>query len=127
MLDRQFTGRARDELITLRVELDRRLRRDLARAAEAGATQIHALVDPIAGLPISATLVVAQLFTGPDGAIDAQVRSLLGAAEENAPTPTDVPVPRRCEPGRYRGGASVATCIGVPSPRCSQPLPTATG
>ena len=38
MLDRQFTGRARDELISLRVELDRRLRRDLSRAAEAGAT-----------------------------------------------------------------------------------------
>lgn len=88
LMDRQFTGQARDELIRLRVELDRRLRRDVARAAERGATQIHALVDPLLGLPISATLVVAQLFAGPDGSIGAQLKSLLGEAEgvvENDP------------------------------------------
>lgn len=114
MLDRQFTGRARDELISLRVELDRRLRRDLSRAAEAGATQIHALVDPIAGLPISATLVVAQLFTGPDGSIDSQVKSLLGAAEgvvENAPTALgDTPALRR----RRRAEAPMSEDEGAP-------------
>ncbi|KAA1378296.1 hypothetical protein [Aeromicrobium fastidiosum] len=81
LMDRQFTGTARDELIGLRVELDRRLRRDVARAAERGTTQIHALVDPLLGLPISATLVVAQLFAGPAGALDLQVLELLGDAE----------------------------------------------
>lgn len=80
LLDRQFRGTPRDELITLRIELDQRLRRDVARAAERGATQIHALVDPLAGLPITATLVVAQLFAGPDGSLDAQLKSLLGEA-----------------------------------------------
>lgn len=99
LMDRQFSGKARDELIRLRVELDRRLRRDVARAAERGATQIHALVDPLLGLPISATLVVAQLFAGPDGALGAQLRSLLGEAvgveENDAVEIGDVPALRR--------------------------------
>lgn len=99
LMDRQFTGTARDELIRLRIEVDRRLRRDVARAAERGATQIHALVDPLLGLPISATLVVAQLFAGPEGSIGAQLKSLLGEAKgvvENDPvTIGGVPALRR--------------------------------
>jgi len=99
LLDRQFRGTARDELIQLRIELDQRLRRDVARAAERGVTQVHALVDPLAGLPISATLVVAQLFAGTDGALDAQLRSLLGEAtgvvENDAVTVADLPALRR--------------------------------
>jgi hypothetical protein len=81
LLDRQFAGAARDELISVRVEVDRRLKQDLARAAENGVTQIHALVDPVVKLPISATLLVAQLYVGSDREVSAGLTRLLGEAE----------------------------------------------
>ncbi len=79
LLDRQFRGTARDELIQVRVDIDRRLRADLARAAERGVTQMHALVEPTNGLPVSATLLVSQLFVGLDEETDARLASLLGS------------------------------------------------
>ncbi|KQX75022.1 MULTISPECIES: hypothetical protein [Aeromicrobium] len=81
LLDRQFEGTARDELIQVRVEADRRLKQDLARAAENGVTQMHALVDPIVKLPISATLLVAQLYVGSDREVVDGLAKLLGKAE----------------------------------------------
>lgn len=81
LLDRQFEGTARDELIRVRVEADRRLKQDLARAAENGVTQMHALVDPIVKLPISATLLVAQLYVGSDPDLAGSLTKLLGTAE----------------------------------------------
>lgn len=78
LLDRQFAGTARDELISVRVEVDRRLKVDLARAAETGVTQIHALVEPVAGLPVSATLLVAQLYVGTDHDVVDGLGALLG-------------------------------------------------
>lgn len=80
LLDRQFQGTARDELIQVRVEADRRLRQDLSRAAENGVTQVHALVDPISGMPVSATLLVAQLYVGSDREVTEGLNRLLGAA-----------------------------------------------
>jgi hypothetical protein len=81
LLDRQFAGTARDELVSVRIEADRRLKQDLARAAENGVTQVHALVDPVAGLPVSATLLVAQLYVGTDHDLSQQLGRLLGDAE----------------------------------------------
>lgn len=81
LLDRQFEGTARDELIHVRVEADRRLKQDLARAAENGVTQMHALIDPIVKLPISATLLVAQLYVGSDREVVDGLAKLLGQAE----------------------------------------------
>jgi hypothetical protein len=81
LLDRQFAGTARDELIQVRVEADRQLKQDLARAAENGVTQMHALVDPIVKLPISATLLVAQLYVGSDRDLVGSLSSLLGEAQ----------------------------------------------
>lgn len=80
LLDRRFAGTARDELIRLRIDLDQRLKADVARAGEAGATQVMALVDPVDGLPVSATLVVAELTTTDDGFEDALARALRGDA-----------------------------------------------
>ena len=81
LLDRQFKGTPRDELILARVEADRRLKRDLSRAAENGVTQLHALVDPIKGLPVSATLLVAQLYVGSDREVAQGLKRLLGDAK----------------------------------------------
>ncbi|MCX6406046.1 MAG: hypothetical protein NTV28_03905 [Propionibacteriales bacterium] len=89
LLDRQFRRTARDELIQVRIEADRRLRADVSRAAENGVTQIHGLADPVRGLPVSATLLVAQLFTGDGSTLGPQLATLLGAAEgvtENSAT-----------------------------------------
>lgn len=89
LLDRQFRRTARDELIQVRIEADRRLRADVARASENGVTQIHALADPVRGLPVSATLLVAQLFTGDGATLGPQLTGLVGAAEgveHNGPT-----------------------------------------
>ncbi len=80
LLDRQFAGTARDELIQVRVEADRRLKHDLSRAAENGVTQVHALVDPISGMPVSATLLVAQLYVGSDREVTEGLNRLLGKA-----------------------------------------------
>jgi hypothetical protein len=66
LLDRQFAGTARDELIQVRVEADR---------------QLHALVDPIVKLPISATLLVAQLYVGSDRDLVGSLSRLLGEAQ----------------------------------------------
>jgi hypothetical protein len=99
LLDRQFAGSARDELIQVRVEADRRLKQDLSRAAENGVTQMHALVDPLAGLPVSATLLVAQLYVGSDREVAGSVKQLLGEAtgvvEVTETTIGDVPAVRR--------------------------------
>ncbi|MCX6406929.1 MAG: hypothetical protein NTV28_08420 [Propionibacteriales bacterium] len=89
LLDRQFRRTARDELIQVRIEADRRLRTQISSAAEHGVTQIHGLADPVKGLPVSATLLVAQLFTGDGSTLGPQLATLLGASEgvtENSAT-----------------------------------------
>ena len=89
LLDRQFRRTARDELIQVRIEAERKLRSQVTRAAEHGVTQIHGLADPIKGLPVSATLLVAQLFTGDGNSLGSQLATLLGASEgvtENSTT-----------------------------------------
>lgn len=61
LLDRTFRGRARDELIGLRIDLDRELTAAVRRAGEQGATTLYTLVEPIAGVPVSADLVVTPI------------------------------------------------------------------
>lgn len=77
LLDRQFRGTARDELISVRIDIDRRLKSDLARAAEAGATHVYALIEPMAGVLIAASVAVAQLSVH-DDEVNAQMSALLG-------------------------------------------------
>ncbi|MCD9199314.1 hypothetical protein [Aeromicrobium wangtongii] len=63
LIDRMMEGKPRDALIDVRVELDRTLRRQLADAARAGATHVHALSEPLAGVPVSASLTVSPIRT----------------------------------------------------------------
>jgi hypothetical protein len=80
LLDRQFRGTARDELISVRIDIDRRLKADLAKAADAGATHVYALVEPMAGVFITTSVAVAQVRVGADD-VNEQMSALLGAAE----------------------------------------------
>jgi hypothetical protein len=63
LIDRMLEGKPRDEMIDFRVEFDRMLRRQLADAARAGATHVHALSQPLAGVPVSASLAVTTVTT----------------------------------------------------------------
>lgn len=77
-VDAQMRGRARDELIRERIELERRLREDLSRAALAGVTQVHSLVEPVAGVPVTASLLVADIVVHAGDDISAQIAALTG-------------------------------------------------
>lgn len=63
LLDRALRGKPRDELVDVRIRLDRTVREQVARAAAAGARHVHALVDPVRGMPVSASLVARQVRT----------------------------------------------------------------
>lgn len=63
LIDRMMEGKPRDELIDVRVEIDRMLRQQLADAARTGATHVHALSQPLAGAPVSASLTVSTVRT----------------------------------------------------------------
>lgn len=81
LLDRSFEGKPRDELVQHRIRLDRALRRQCASAAERGAAHVHALAEPIRGLPVSATLIGIPLDLRPgEDLLDALAQSL-GSAE----------------------------------------------
>ena len=81
LLDRMVQGRPRDELAPLRIELDRTMRRQLAEARNQGATHLHALTEPVRGLPVSASLVTTTVRTGDPEEIASAVSAVLGAAE----------------------------------------------
>ncbi len=82
LIDRMLEGKPRDELIDLRIELDRMLRAQLADAARAGATHVHALSRPIAGVPVSASLTVSPVRTsGHPDELASALNMVLGQAE----------------------------------------------
>jgi hypothetical protein len=64
----------------VRIDIDRRLKADLAKAADAGATHVYALVEPMAGVFITASVAVAQVSVGADD-VNEQMSALRGAAE----------------------------------------------
>lgn len=80
VLDRAFRGRSRDELVQLRIELDRALTEQVQRAREQGAQQVHMLIEPIAGVPVSASLIVADLEVSADDELSAVLRQVMGEA-----------------------------------------------
>lgn len=59
--DRMMRGQARDQLVRARIEIERSLLSQLESARQQGASVVHALVEPIAGMPVSASLSVAEL------------------------------------------------------------------
>lgn len=82
LIDRMLEGKPRDELIEVRVEMDRMLRSQLADAARAGATHVHALSRPLAGAPVSASLTVSPVRTsGHPDELASALSTVLGQAE----------------------------------------------
>ena len=80
LLDRTFEGKPRDELVHHRIRLDRSLRQQCASAAEVGAAHVHALAEPIRGLPVSATLIGVPLQISADGDFLDALTEVLGTA-----------------------------------------------
>lgn len=81
LLDRTFDGQPRDELVHHRIRLDRGLRRQCASARDMGAEHVHALAEPVRGLPVSATLVGVPLDLTPDADLLDALTEVLGSAE----------------------------------------------
>lgn len=81
LLDSFLEGRSRDELIDARVELDRMLRRQTADAARAGASHVHALMRPIRGLPVSASMMAVPVPTIDPDAVASAISTVLGSGE----------------------------------------------
>lgn len=81
LLDRMLAGKPRDELVELRIELDRRLRRQVDDAARVGATHVHALAEPVRGYPVSASLVTTPVRVGDPEQLAGALSAVLGTAE----------------------------------------------
>lgn len=121
LIDQMLEGKPRDELIDVRVEIDRMLRRQLADAAKTGATHVHALSRPLAGAPVSASLTVSTVRTpGHPDELASALNLVLGDGEgvvehgyadagEHAALRRvrHVPVP----PDLVRGRELMATCV----------------
>lgn len=81
LLDSMLAGKSRDELVSVRVELDRTLRAQTADAAKVGASYIHALARPIRGLPVSASLVSVAVPTSDIDGVASAIAAVLGGGE----------------------------------------------
>jgi hypothetical protein len=80
-LDRALRGKPRDELVDVRIELDRALRAQVRRAAKAGARHVHALAEPVRGLPVSASLVTRQVATQHPDQLAPVLNAMFGQAD----------------------------------------------
>lgn len=80
-VDRVLRGKPRDELVGFRVEVERGLRDLVERSREQGANRVHLLLEPVAGVPVSASLVVAELTHTDDAALAEAVEVVLGGGE----------------------------------------------
>ncbi len=82
LLDRMLEGKHRDELIDFRVQFDQMMRKQLAQARKAGATHVHALSEPLADTPVSASVVVSPVATdGHPDELASVLNSVLGEAQ----------------------------------------------
>lgn len=81
LTDRMLKGRPRDELIQLRIDLEQTLLAQLARARQQGATAFHVLVEPVRGLPVSASLVVSELTVTDDPALGEALGRMFGTGD----------------------------------------------
>lgn len=120
LLDSFLDGRSRDELIDARVELDRMLRRQAADAAKAGASHVHALMRPIRGLPVSASMMAVPVPTIDPDAVASAISTVLGSGEgviENGHTElsSGLPALRRVRQERTAldGTAGGPTVVGT--------------
>jgi hypothetical protein len=82
ILDTALSGKPRDELIHFRIELDRSLRLQIRDARRSGATHVHALVRPIAGLPVSASFSTVPVDSPDVDELALALSAVLGEAED---------------------------------------------
>lgn len=83
LLDRRLAHLPRDAVAAGRRTLERELRARLAEARDAGAGDVFAQVDLVAGVPVSAGLTVARLAApAEDGALLAGLVSVLGRSTD---------------------------------------------
>lgn len=80
LIDSALKGKPRDELIDMRIQLDRALREQARRAAKAGAAHLHALIRPVHGLPVSASLLTSQVRSRDPDELAAVLSTMLGEA-----------------------------------------------
>lgn len=80
LIDSALEGKPRDELIDVRIQLDRALREQARRAGEAGASQLHALIRPVRGVPVSASLITSQVSSRDPEEIATALSTMLGEA-----------------------------------------------
>jgi hypothetical protein len=81
VVDGAMRGKPRDELVTIRIDLERALTEHVAQARAQGADTVHALVEPIAGVPVSASLLVAELVVLDQDQVMAEVQRMFGRVE----------------------------------------------
>lgn len=81
LIDRSLDAHPRDELALHRARLDQALRRQCATAAEAGASHVHALTEPVRGYPVSATLMGVPLDLPPEADLLDALTDVLGTAD----------------------------------------------
>lgn len=70
----------RDELVKARVEAERMLLGQVEQARAQGAAAVHTLVEPISGVPVSASLVVTELTLQTDEEMQAGLAKVFGDA-----------------------------------------------
>lgn len=76
--DRMLRGRARDELVQARIDTERSLTELVEKARRTGAAAVHLLVEPVRGVPVSASLVVSELSVSTEDELARQVARVLG-------------------------------------------------
>jgi hypothetical protein len=118
LLDKRMAHLPRDQVAATRIELDRTLRGVLSDARDAGASELHALVDLVRGLPVSASVAVTVVPLG-EGLDPAALAQALAGGEDVVESDGrllgDLPAlrRRRCS----RGPMSVAGSAPVPVTR----------
>lgn len=78
--DRMMQGQARDELVRARIDTERSLGELVEKARRSGAAAVHLLVEPVRGVPVSASLVVTELSVTNDRELAQQVAQVFGRA-----------------------------------------------
>lgn len=87
--DAAMAGRARDELVQVRIEVERMLLDAVDQARRQGAAAVHTLVEPIRGIPVTASLIVSEISIGVGGGEAAEALQQMFAeaagVQENGP------------------------------------------
>ncbi|MBE7324228.1 hypothetical protein IEQ44_06150 [Nocardioides sp. Y6] len=70
----------RDELVKARIEVEQTLMAQVEQARKQGAAAVHSLVEPIRGVPVSASLVVTELTLPTDEEMKSGLAQVFGNA-----------------------------------------------